>query len=128
MARVLLVDDDVQTLDVLDFSLTLEGHEVTRAVNGAAGVEAARRTPLDLVILDSMMPVMDGLTAARELRSDPATAHVPIIMLTARVTDADVWHGYRAGVDSYIPKPLDLHVLQDEMARLGLGARSPMEV
>lgn len=118
MARILIVDDDPQTLDVLDFSLTYDGHELLRATNGAEALTVARAQRPDLIVLDSMMPVMDGITAAMQLRDHPETATIPIVMLTARVADADVWRGYRAGVASYVTKPLDLEVLQAEIARL----------
>lgn len=119
MARILVVDDDPQTLDVLDFSLALNGHEVLRAADGSEAVTVARREVPDLVLLDWMMPVMNGLLAARTLRDDPTTTEIPIIMLTALGTDADLLRGYQAGVASYLTKPLDIEVLQGEIARLG---------
>lgn len=118
MSRILLVDDDPHTLDVLDFCMMLGGHETLRAVDGREGVEVARTANPDVVVLDQMMPVMDGLEAARQLRADAATCSIPIVMLTARATDADVWAGYQAGVASYVTKPLDLEVLQGEIDRL----------
>ena len=118
MARILIVDDDPQTLDALDFSLTLDGHQTTRATDGDQCVTAARRDVPDLIVLDCMMPVMDGIVAARLLREDPVTSSVPIVMLTARVTDADMWRGYQSGVASYVTKPLDLDVLMQEIERL----------
>lgn len=121
MSRILIVDDDPQTLDVMDFCLTLEGHDVFRAVNGEEAVEIARREQPDVIILDSMMPVMDGITAACTLRDDIDTAEIPIVMLTARATDTDIWEGYQSGVASYVTKPLDLDVLQGELARIESG-------
>lgn len=118
MVRILLVDDDALTLDMLDFCMVLDGHETLRAENGREAIEAARRNRPDVIVLDSMMPVMDGLEAARRLRDDAETSGIPIIMLTARSTDADVWSGYQAGVASYVTKPLDLEVLQGEIDRL----------
>lgn len=73
------------------------------------------------IVLDSMMPAMDGITAARVLRDDGATANIPIIMLTARATDADIWEGYQTGGASSVTKPLDLDVLQAELARISGG-------
>lgn len=118
MTRILLVDDDPQTLDVLDFSMVVGGHETLRAVDGRQAVELARGEQPDLIVLDSMMPVMDGLEAARQLRADAVTRAIPIVMLTAKATDDDVWAGYQAGVASYVTKPLDLEVLQGEIDRL----------
>lgn len=125
MARILLVDDDPATLDVLEFSLSLDGHETARALDGRQGLDEVTRFSPDLVILDSMMPVMDGLTTARELRADPRTARIPIVMLTAKAMASDVWAGYQAGVDSYITKPLDLDVLMAEIGRLGVDTPTP---
>jgi CheY-like chemotaxis protein len=122
MTRILIVDDDPQTLDVLDFCLTLEGHDVLRAVNGEEALATARAENPELIVLDSMMPVMDGITAARQLREDPDTATIPIVMLTARATDTDIWEGYQSGVASYVTKPLDLDVLQAELERFSNGA------
>ena len=124
MARILIVDDDLHTLDVLDFCLSMEGHRVWRAVNGDEAVVVARRESLDLVVLDCMMPVMDGLATTRTLRDDAATGDLPIVMLSARTTDADVAAGYQAGVSSYVAKPLDLEVLFGEVDRI-CASRQP---
>lgn len=124
MARILLVDDDPATLDVIDFAFRLEGHQTYTAVNGRDGLDQALALVPDLVLLDSMMPVMDGLTAARHIRDESALADIPIIMLTAKAMSSDVWAGWQAGVDSYITKPLDLQVLLAEMARIGITAPS----
>lgn len=124
MARILIVDDDLHTLDVLDFCLSMEGHRVWRAVNGDEAVVLARREAPDLVVLDCMMPVMDGLTAAQTLRDDVTTSDIPIVMLTARTTDADVTAGYEAGVSSYVAKPLDLEVLFGEVERICTSRQS----
>lgn len=120
MARILLVDDDGPTLDVLTLSLTLDGHEAHRAENGRDGVALAAAIRPDLIVLDQMMPLMDGLTAARHIRATPAIADIPIVMLTAKAMESDVWAGWQAGVDSYLTKPLDLDVLTAEMSRLGI--------
>lgn len=118
MARILIVDDDPATLDVLDFSLTLQGHEALRAVDGAEAVDVARREVPDVVLLDWMMPVMNGILAARTLRDDPVTTAIPIIMLTALGRDADLLRGYQSGVASYLTKPVDVEVLSAEISRL----------
>lgn len=118
MARILLVDDDPATLDVLDFSLTLQGHETLRAVDGAEAVDVARREVPDVVVLDWMMPVMNGILAARTLRDDPTTTDIPVLMLTALGRDADLLRGYQSGVASYLTKPVDVEILQAEIVRL----------
>lgn len=123
MATLLVVDDDVHTLDVLTFSLGIEGHEVIRAADGRAALTLAEQIRPDAIILDVMMPLVDGFTATRRLRRLPALEQTPILLLTARVTDADVWEGWSAGADSYVTKPLDVEVLHGELHRLGI--RSP---
>jgi DNA-binding response OmpR family regulator len=116
--RILLVDDDPATLDVLDFALAMEGHEVLRATDGAEGLQMARAQRPDLMIVDSMMPVMDGITMAKEIRQDPVLANAPVLMLTAKAMQNDVWAGWQAGVDSYITKPLDVDILRAEIDRV----------
>lgn len=120
MATILVVDDDVHTLDVLTFSLGIDGHEVIRAADGRAGLALAARVRPDAIILDVMMPLVDGFTATRRLREMPEFERTPILLLTARATDADVWDGWRAGADSYVTKPLDVDVLYAELERLGV--------
>lgn len=120
MATILVVDDDVHTLDVLTFSLGIDGHEVIRAADGRAGLALAARVRPDAIILDVMMPLVDGFTATRRLRAMPEFERTPILLLTARATDADVWEGWRAGADSYVTKPLDVDVLYAELERLGV--------
>lgn len=122
MARVLLVDDDDKTLEVLEFSLTLDGHLTIRAASGEEALAAARRHGPDVVIIDATMPVMDGLAATRLLRSDPELHATPVVMLTSPGADADIWRVWQVGVDAYVPKPLDLDVLNRELARLGVLA------
>jgi adenylate cyclase len=120
--KVLLVDDDPATLDVLEFALTLEGHQVLRALDGSEGLSRAQEDRPDVIIVDSMMPVMDGITLTRLLRADADLKHIPILMLTAKVMSTDVWAGWQAGVDSYITKPLDFQVLQAEIDRVAGAA------
>jgi len=128
MAQVLIVDDDPRNLDVLDIALRLEGHDTIRAVNGRQALDLADRHLPDLIVLDSMMPELDGIEVARELRGDPRFRQTPVIMATARALDADIWEGWQAGVDSYLVKPLDLRLLQQELARLGFAAAPKQEV
>ena len=80
MARVLIVDDDAEIRDLIAFKLGVSGFEVTTAADGAAGLAAARRERPDVVVLDVMMPRMSGLDVCRELRDDPATSDLPIIL------------------------------------------------
>jgi CheY-like chemotaxis protein len=116
--RIVVVDDDPPTLDVLELSLTLDGHAVVRACNGVEGLEQVRETRPDLVIVDWMMPVMDGITMTEQLRGRQRLSHLPIVMLTAKNMPSNVWAGLRSGVDAFVSKPLDLVVLRDELDRL----------
>lgn len=118
MARILIVDDEPQTLDLLDIALTMDGHQTLRATDGAQCVEMAREHLPDVIVMDQMMPEMDGRTATMALRSEAATAMIPIIMVTSRSSDRDVWDGYQAGVASYLTKPIDLDLLEQEVNRL----------
>lgn len=126
MARILIVDDDPATLDVIEFTFIVDGHETLTAQNGEQAIALAIAEQPDVIVLDSMMPVMDGLTATRRIRETAEIADIPIIMLTAKAMDADVWAGWQSGVSSYITKPLDLCVLNDELARIGIVPEAPL--
>lgn len=97
-------------------ALTLEGHEVTAVTNGAQALEHLRSRPVEIVLLDVSMPVIDGLTACRVLRSEGND--VPILMLTARTETSDRVAGLDAGADDYVPKPFDLAELFARMRAL----------
>jgi diguanylate cyclase (GGDEF)-like protein len=110
-ARVLIADDDEDIRAYLDVTLALAGYEVIEAGDGSAALEQARRGGPDLVLLDVMMPQMDGLEVLRRLREDARTAHLPIVLLTARGQASDTVEGLDAGADSYLTKPFDAEVL-----------------
>lgn len=118
MLRVLLVDDEPEVLDLLDACMKSEGHQTMRATDGRMAVGMARTLRPDLIVMDSRMPTMDGLEAARQLRADVETSSIPVLMLTALASDSDVWNGYQAGVASYMTKPLDPELLNAEIRRL----------
>lgn len=104
---ILVVDDDPVIQKLLQLSFSMEGYEVVVAADGVEALErAAQRVP-DLVVLDVMMPRMDGLQAAAALRADPRTKAVPIIMLSAKAQEVDQRAGREAGVDLYVTKPFD---------------------
>lgn len=100
--RVLVVDDEASVREVLAQYLALEGYAVYQAVDGAEALAIARATPPDLVILDLMLPGIDGLEVCRRLR---ATSAVPVVMLTALGEEAHKLEGFRAGTDDYVTKP-----------------------
>ncbi len=105
MATVLLAEDDADIRLLVTFKLTQAGYQVRVFGDGVSAVAAAREHPPDLAILDAMMPGMSGLEACRELRRDPATANIPVIILTALAQEADIAAGFAAGADDYIVKP-----------------------
>jgi two-component system phosphate regulon response regulator PhoB len=105
MTAILVADDDMDIRDLVAFKLEQAGFEVTAVDNGLAALTEARREPPDLVVLDVMMPGMSGIDVCRELRGDPTTSGLPIILLTARAQEGDVEVGFGAGADDYIVKP-----------------------
>ena len=109
--RILIVDDDPDILQFVRMNLELEGFTVATAVSGPAALDTAKETPPDLVLLDIMMPEMDGLTVLRRLRTMPATMNVAVILLTAKALAEDRVKGLDLGADDYITKPFDLEEL-----------------
>src|SRR5262249_14429906 len=105
MNRILVVEDDRDIADLIVHYLANAGHEAQILTNGAEAMGAARRTPPDVLILDRMLPGADGLEICRAMRGDPATAGIPIIMLTARAEESDRIVGLELGADDYVTKP-----------------------
>ncbi len=109
--RVLLIDDDEDISRLVENYLSAEGYTVLRAKTGEAGISMARSERPDLIILDLMLPGLDGLDVCRILKRDQATATIPIIMLTARGDEADIVTGLELGAEDYVVKPFSLKVL-----------------
>ncbi len=109
--RVLIVDDDEDIRAYLDVTLELAGFEVVQAADGAAGLRAAFESDPELIVLDVMMPGIDGLEVLRRLRLDARTSHLPVLLLTAKVQPHDAVEGLEIGADDYITKPFDADVL-----------------
>lgn len=109
--RILVVDDDPDILQFVRLNLELDGFEVELAGGGREALEKAAASPPDLMLLDVMMPEIDGLTVLRRMRSDPPTANIPVIVLTARSLAEDRVKGLDLGADDYITKPFDLEEL-----------------
>jgi two-component system phosphate regulon response regulator PhoB len=103
--RILLVEDEPDIAEVLQYNLEKEGFEVELARRGDAGLEAVRREAPDLILLDLMLPGIDGLELTRMLKRDTATSRLPIVMLTARGEEVDRIVGLELGADDYISKP-----------------------
>jgi DNA-binding response OmpR family regulator len=102
---VLIIEDEPDIRDLLAFHLEGEGYAVTRCGNGAEGLRLARAAPPDLILLDVMLPGMDGFEVCRRLRQDPSTQTVPLVMLTARSDEVDRVLGLELGADDYVVKP-----------------------
>jgi DNA-binding NarL/FixJ family response regulator len=109
--RILAVDDDAVNLDVLQARLSAQGYEVLTAHDGEEALLAVRAHEPDLVLLDVMMPRLDGLEVCRRLRADTSLPFTPIIIVTARAGSADIVAGLEAGADEYLTKPLDHEAL-----------------
>jgi DNA-binding response OmpR family regulator len=123
--RVLVVDDEPDIVRLLTFALQADGYQVQSAKNGSEGLERARQDKPDVVILDVMMPGMDGFEVCNELRSKPETASLPIIMLSALGQVSDRVKGLRAGADDYVPKPVNLDELSARVASLLSRSQRP---
>jgi CheY-like chemotaxis protein len=121
-STILVVDDDPVIQKLLEVNFTIEGYAVEVAGDGAEAVEKARALSPDLIVLDVMMPKMNGLEAAKVLKGDPATASIPIIMLSAKAQDIDQEAGRDAGVNVYMTKPFDPLELLDKAAELIKGS------
>ena len=122
MARLLLVEDTQEIWDFLSRRLQRRGHEVVLAHDGQAGVATAQETRPEVILLDMNLPVMDGWTAARALKDDPATKGIPIIALTAHALAGDREKALAAGCNDYHPKPVDFSKLLAQIdAALGVA-------
>ncbi|HBA60217.1 MAG TPA: hypothetical protein DCZ92_05275 [Elusimicrobia bacterium] len=117
MANILVVDDDVVNRDILKTRLEAAGYRVTEAENGEEGINRAQQSPPDLIILDVMMPKVDGLLACRILKSDEKTRNIPIVMLTARSQQMEELRGWESGADEYLTKPCDHQRLLEIVAQ-----------
>jgi DNA-binding response OmpR family regulator len=105
MTRILAVDDEPHILKLVSFSLSSKGFDVIEASDGLTAVEIAEREQPDLILLDVMMPVLDGYEACRRLKANPATREIPVVMLSAKSQKAEQAIGLEAGALDYICKP-----------------------
>ena len=118
MSRVLVVEDDKDIAELIAHYLQRAGHTVEIAASGTLGLRRVRDEAPDLLVLDLMLPGMDGLLVCQTLRSDPATAAIPIIMLTARGEEAERITGLELGADDYVTKPFSPSELTARVAAL----------
>ena len=121
MHTVLIADDEHNIRHILDFSLNAEGFDVLSALNGEDALAQAQEHRPDLIILDIMMPGKGGIETCRALKSDPQTAEIPVILLSARSSKADREAGEEAGANDYITKPFSPQKVIDTVQGL-LGA------
>jgi two-component system alkaline phosphatase synthesis response regulator PhoP len=112
---ILVVDDEKDLLELISYNLQRNGYEVLTAANGAVALEMAQRQVPDMVLLDLMLPGLDGTEVARRMKADPRTANIPIIMLTAKAEETDVVVGLTIGADDYVTKPFSPKVLLARM-------------
>lgn len=124
--RILVIEDEEDILALIHFNLVKAGFQVECAMTGEEGFAKVREYNPDLVLLDLMLPGMDGLEVCRRLRQSPDTQDVPIIMLTAKGEERDIIEGLELGADDYIPKPFSPNVLQAR-ARAVLRRRAKAE-
>ena len=122
--KILVVDDEIYIVHILDFSLGMEGYEVLTALDGEQALEKARAEHPDLIVLDIMMPKLDGYETCKMLKADPATRDIPVILLSAKGRNVDQKVGFEVGADDYITKPFSPRKLVERINAL-LGQASP---
>src|ERR1700677_725146 len=111
MARVLVIEDEADLQQVLDYNLRQAGHEVLAATRGQDGLKLAREQHPDLVLLDLMLPDVSGNEVCKSLKRSEATAHTPVMMMTARGEEIDRVLGFELGADDYVVKPFSVREL-----------------
>lgn len=126
MATLLIVEDDPSTARLLELAFDIEGHEIEVLQSGAEAAARLRGPAADVVLLDVMLPEVDGLEVLRQLRSTVGWEATRVVLVSALDGDEDVWQGWTSGTDSYVTKPFDLAELRGIVARLlGGGAATP---
>ncbi len=105
--KILAVDDERHIVRLVQVNLERAGYEVITAFDGVEALKKVHDEKPDLIVLDVMMPQMDGFETLKNLKANPATRDIPVIMLTAKAQDADVFRGWQSGVDCYLTKPFN---------------------
>jgi len=113
--RILVVDDEVDLVETVRFSLELEGYDVLVAYNGEEALNQARKENPDLILLDLMLPKLDGYKVCRLLKFDERYKHIPILMLTAKIQEKDKVTGMETGANEYITKPFEMDELMKKV-------------
>ena len=120
--RILAVDDEKHIVRLIQVNLERAGYKVVTAYDGKEAMEKVESEKPDMVILDVMMPYMDGFEVLQNLRKNPDTRELPVIMLTAKAQDADVFRGWQSGVDAYLTKPFNPQELIAFVKRISKSA------
>lgn len=118
MAKILAVDDERHIARLVQVNLERQGHQVTLAYDGEEALQKVAQEKFDLIVCDVMMPRKDGFQVLNELKANPETAEIPVIMLTAKAQDADVFRGWSSGVDCYLTKPFNPQELVNFVQRV----------
>ncbi|HET9189216.1 MAG TPA: twitching motility response regulator PilH [Rudaea sp.] len=118
MARILIVDDSPSQLVGLKRIVEKLGHQVVTAEDGSAGVEAAKREVPDLILMDVVMPNLNGFQATRTISKEPKTSHIPIVLVTTKDQETDRVWGIRQGAKAYVTKPVNEGELVDTINKL----------
>jgi two-component system phosphate regulon response regulator PhoB len=117
-AQILIVEDDRSLADVLEYNLRQDGYQTVVAYDGQDGLQQAKLRSPDLVVLDLMLPLVDGLEICRRLRADPLTRNILVLMLTAKTEETDEVVGFSVGTDDYVGKPFSVKVLLERIRAL----------
>ncbi len=121
-AKILVCDDERHIVRLIQVNLEKQGYNIVTAYDGKEGLEKIKAEKPDLVVLDVMMPYMDGFEVLKNLRREPSTEMLPVIMLTAKAQDKDVFEGYSYGADMYLTKPFNPVELVSFVKRILSGA------
>jgi two-component system alkaline phosphatase synthesis response regulator PhoP/two-component system response regulator VicR len=116
--KILAVDDERHIVRLVQVNLEREGYTVVTAYDGKEALEKVEAEQPDLIVLDVMMPYMDGFEVLQNLKKNQATREIPVIMLTAKAQDADVFRGWQSGVDCYLTKPFNPQELKAFVKRI----------
>jgi two-component system, OmpR family, alkaline phosphatase synthesis response regulator PhoP len=125
--KILAVDDERHIVRLVEVNLARAGYQVVTAFDGREALQKVGSENPDLIVLDVMMPYMDGFEVLRNLKANPETRDIPVIMLTAKAQDADVFRGWQSGVDCYLTKPFNPMELLTFVKRIFDSQRAPDE-
>jgi two-component system alkaline phosphatase synthesis response regulator PhoP/two-component system response regulator VicR len=125
--KILVVDDERHIVRLVEVNLTRAGYEIATAYDGIEALEKVKAEKPDMIVLDVMMPRMDGFEVLKRLQADTSTQDIPVIMLTAKAQDADIFRGWSSGVSSYLTKPFNPRELLTFVERIfqSLDDRGP---